>query len=267
MKNAGLIVLVIGIVLGAAGGLYYAWSVNPVEYIDSAPASLRADFRDDYIALIASAFGATNDLDRARIRLAMLQVSDPARTLSMLAQSRLAEGHSEFEVRALAQLAAALGDRPSSLAFTPTTAPPGATPENLTPTVPPATSTIQPTRTPTATPGAPFEPIEQEEVCEPRPSEPLIQVMVLDADGAGVPGMAILVIWDSGQDRFFTGLKPELGMGYADFMMTPGVVYSLQVSDADRIITGLVAPECTDGSGETYPGSWSIIYQQPARPD
>ncbi|MBI1865988.1 MAG: HD-GYP domain-containing protein, partial [Nitrospirae bacterium] len=41
----------------------------------------------------------------------------------------------------------------------------------------------------------------------------------------------IVVVWDAGEDHFFTGLKPELGQGYADFTMTEGVSYTLRLAE------------------------------------
>ena len=71
------------------------------------------------------------------------------------------------------------------------------------------------------------------------------------------------MIWDEGQDRFFTGLKPELGLGYADFSVTEGVTYSLQLSAADEPVAGLATFECSNEQGETYLGSWLLQFEQP----
>jgi len=89
---------------------------------------------------------------------------------------------------------------------------------------------------------------------------------VLDASGEGVPGVEALVIWDEGQDRFFTGLKPELGLGYADFTMEPGTLYSLQLRHAALPITNLSSAPCEAEAGESYPGSLQLTFQQPATP-
>ncbi|MCJ7823684.1 MAG: hypothetical protein MUP44_02170 [Anaerolineales bacterium] len=266
MNRLGSFALIIGVILGIAGGLYYSWAINPVEYIDSSPDSLREDFKSDYITLIASAYAATGDADRARARLAWLQIPDPASTLGRLAQNRLAAGRPEAEARALAQLAAMLGERPSALvasstphgAATATTVPPSPT---FTPTTTPT-----PTPSPTATASAPFSLSVKEKVCDPALHETQIQILVLDVDGHGVPGIQALVVWDTGQDIFFTGLKPELGPGYADFTMQEGVTYSLQLSQGDGLETGITVEYCTDGGGEPFAGSWLFIYQQSTSP-
>lgn len=266
MRRGGFLILAIGLILGLAGGLYYSWAITPVEYVDTAPTSLREDFLSDYLALIASAYMASGDLARANARIHILELPNPANTLSQQAQNRLAAGRPETEARALALLAAVLGERPTPLSTTPT-------PEDLqtsrttTPTrTPQPSSTPLPTRTPTATPGAPFELVLQEKICMAELPEALLQVQVLDASGRGVPGVEILVVWDAGQDRFYTGLKPELGSGYADFTMQVEVIYSLQLTDTASPVIGLSAETCIDESGDFFPGSWSLNFQQPDIP-
>ncbi len=258
--------LVIGLLLGIALGLYYAWEFNPVEYLETAPAALRDEYKAEYYALIALAYASTGDIERAQSRLAQIPDPDHAGTLSQLAQTRLAAGRPEREVRALALLAAALGERPAPFATTPSTQ--GySTPTPATPTRT-ATITRPPrTNTPTATPGAPFEMVERELVCDTELETPLIMIEVVDAAGQPVPGIEALIIWDEGEDHFFTGLKPELGSGYADFTMQVGVSYTLQLVDADIPITGLFAEECAGEDDETFPGSWLLTFQQPAEED
>ncbi len=43
--NRGWLPSLIGLVLGVAGGLTYAWAIDPVELVGSSPAALRADFQ------------------------------------------------------------------------------------------------------------------------------------------------------------------------------------------------------------------------------
>lgn len=257
MKQSGWLPLLLGLGLGLAGGLFYSWIVNPVEYTDTAPGSLREDFKTDYLALIAAAYASRGDLTRAQVRLALFEGLNSADELAALAQRRQAAGHPPSEAEALAELAAALRGVPTP---GPTTAGPEA---SDTPAPPSPTPTPTRTRAPSATPGAPFQLAERQQVCDPLLAEPLIQVQVSDAAGSGVPGVEVLVIWDEGQDRFFTGLKPELGLGYADFTMAEGVTYSLQLSAAGEPVTGLATFECTDEEGAAYLGSWLLVFEQP----
>ncbi|MCX6071509.1 MAG: hypothetical protein NTU91_11745 [Chloroflexi bacterium] len=260
----GFLPLLAALVLGIAAGLYYAWGVNPVSYTDTSPASLREDFRSDYLTLIASAYDATGDLPRARARLALFAYADPAPVLSALAQQRLAQGWPEAEARALARLAADIQGEtvatPATVGSSPTPAGTPTPTRTLTPIPSPA-----PTRTPTSTPGAPFRLLDREQVCDETLGRSLLQVVVVDAAGQPVPGSEVRVVWDTGQDHFFTGLKPDLGVGYGDFEMSPGVTYTVQLVDSDQPVTGLTPGECTAADGTQYAGSWLLRFQQPAR--
>lgn len=120
-----------------------------------------------------------------------------------------------------------------------------------------------PTLTPTATPGAPFVLTDQEFVCDPVLTLPLIMVDVFDASGQPVPGVGITITWSSGQERFFTGLKPEIGSGYADYQMTPQLSYTLRVGDGGQSIEDIMAAECEASGGSRFWGSWRLTLVQP----
>lgn len=295
--------LLTGLVIGAMLGVLYAWLLQPVQYTNTTPASLRADFKDQYRALIASAYMADGDLVRARARLDLLKDQDVYQVLAVQAQHTLAEGKAPQEARALGMLAVALGQSPPTLpvpgalgatgapvggspsasplaletqAITPTlsftatliTTPSGSTstPSSQAtlpvPTLAP-TITLLPTRTPSPTPGAPFALKSEELSCKDGLGTPLVIVQAYDAAGQGVPGVEAVVEWDGGESHFFTGLKPELGAGYADFTMTPGVVYTLRLAAGGQIIPNLTATECEGEAGGRYWGSWMLIFTQP----
>lgn len=120
-----------------------------------------------------------------------------------------------------------------------------------------------PTRTMTPTPSAPFVLDTRETVCDPNLGEPQIQVETFDQQGQPVPGVEIVVNWQGGEEHFYTGLKPELGLGYADFTMTPDISYNLRLAEGGQPITDLTAPECALSSGERYWGAWRLTFVQP----
>ena len=271
MRGGRFLLVLAGTLIGVVSGLVYAWFLSPVQYVETAPASLRADFKEDYLVLIASAYAATGDLTRAQARLGLFPNIEAADELAALAQRRLATGGEDSEVEALALLASALGQRPASPSpvprFTTTPTPtasatrrPTGTPTKTPSPTPPPTAT----RTRSPTPNIPFGLISKDAKCDARLTTPLIQVEVSNAKGDPVPGVAILVVWDTGQDRFYTGLKPEMGMGYADFAMRAGVTYSLQLADSTELITGLAAQNCADKDGHQFLGSWLLRFAQPA---
>jgi hypothetical protein len=65
------------------------------------------------------------------------------------------------------------------------------------------------------------------------------------------------VAWEGGSDAFFTGLAPELGLGYADFEMQPGLSYILRVGSAGDLVGDLSIPACG--------GSIKLDFQEGAR--
>lgn len=268
--------------IGLGLGLIYAWVLSPVRYVDASPASLRADFKDQYRLLIASSYIATGDLGRAQARLALLKDADPAQALNAQAQRLLLTGDPNHVSSVLIMLAEAIQPgtlSPSPVSFLPSASAvttPTATATVVTsiavsttarlPSATPIASSspiLLPSATPTSTPGAPFAVTQQEKVCDPSLASGLLQVEVRDAAGRGVPGVEILITWNGGQQQFFTGFKPQLGNGYADFTMTPGIVYDLQLATNSAQVTGLSAPTCPGQAGATYTGGLHLVFQQP----
>ena len=286
--------LLTGFVLGLAFGLVYGYLVSPVEYIDSSPSVLNGQDKDRYRALIAQAYLADQNLERARQRLALLKDNAGSQNLAAQAQRLLGTNANDPDAHALALLAAAMAPQRSLtptitntpvLTITPpevtvpvvspsSTLSPGQAVQTATP-LPSPTPTITPTVTltpavtftprnterPTATLGAPFSLKDKKQVCDATLTNALLQVDVVDAAGQGIPGVAIHVTWPGGEDTFYTGLTPENGPGYADFLMTPQVIYSVRAGEGGEVAAGLSIPSC--GSGDnTFFGGWRLRFGQ-----
>ena len=63
--------------IGCAIGLVYGWFINPVEYVNTAPNSLRTDYKTDYILMVAEAYKVEQNLDLAVHRLGLLGETAP----------------------------------------------------------------------------------------------------------------------------------------------------------------------------------------------
>lgn len=63
----------IAIAAGIGLGLLYGWVINPIEYVDTTPGTLKIDFKTDYVLMVAEAFRSDGDLPAAARRLALLQ--------------------------------------------------------------------------------------------------------------------------------------------------------------------------------------------------
>jgi hypothetical protein len=79
------------IALGLAAGLVYGWVISPVEYTNTAPDTLRADYRCDYVLMVAEVFHSDQNIDQAARRMGILGSEPPARIASQaLEYARLA---------------------------------------------------------------------------------------------------------------------------------------------------------------------------------
>lgn len=123
-----------------------------------------------------------------------------------------------------------------------------------------ATPTLS--QSPSRTPLPAYEIQSRKLICDPGQEKTLIQILVKDAAGNGVAGVSAFINWAGGQDLFTTGLKPELGRGYADFTMTPGLVYTLRLTESGQPLSGLKAEECETSRGVKYWGTWLLTFSQ-----
>lgn len=281
--------VLLALLAGLGLGLVYSWIIHPRGATNTQPTTLRADFKDEYRSVIAAAYAANGDLPRAQARLALLGDSNSVEALNAQAQRMQSSGN-QFEhadqVAALALVLKNGSDNGASVSVsTPTlevvnqsdntstaTLPPP--PPDLpivlteTPETPEAGSTVivptpRPTQTILPTLGAPFKLTGQESVCDPNLPDGLLQVMVLNSNRRQLAGVGIVITWDGGEEQFFTGLKPELGDGYADYIMTPDVTYTIQLARGSDVALGITAPTCQTPSGENYLGSIKLTFQQP----
>jgi hypothetical protein len=281
-----LILLALGAGFGA--GLYYAWVVSPLPSSNITPKTLRADFKDQFRLAISSAYTATGNLDRARARLALLGDASPVNELTAQAQRSLALGQPLQQAQDLANLAfdlnagapgarlPALSPVPSptqASALTRTGASPSPSPSEDSIATRPGLSTPPavvvpalspaPSQTPIPSPSAPFRLLSREPVCNPNLTAGLLQVVVIDQKRLPMPGVEINITWGLGEEHFYTGLKPEISKGYADYLLQPDTTYSLLVARSGSPISGITAPSCAQSGGQAYLGGLRLTFQQP----
>ncbi|MEP6895577.1 MAG: hypothetical protein ABI986_08215 [Chloroflexota bacterium] len=282
--------ILIPLLFGLGLGLAYSWLIAPLQVVDADPIALRADFKDNYRSAIAAAYAATGNLPRARARLALIGDTNSIDTLNAQAQRVIANG--EFkQADQLVALASALENGTSQVAL------PTSTVENIVPVITESTSTLPPpppdiplefTETPqatetqnvdtqvivsTATPrptrtlvptvGVPFKLIAQDTVCDNTLPDGLLQVFIFNSKHRQIAGAKLIITWDNGEEQFFTGLKPEVGNGYADYSMSPDITYTLRLATGSDIASGLIAPTCQTPTGETFLGGIKLAFQQP----
>ncbi len=126
--------------------------------------------------------------------------------------------------------------------------------------------TIAPMPTPTSTPrpsptAVPvFRLLNRERVCQPETSVHRLEVIAVDSNLEPLQAAEVIVIWEDGNDHFFTGFQPERGAGYGDFEMEPGVDYTVMMAEGSQLVTGLAVAPCDDEQGG-LPGGWRLTYQ------
>jgi hypothetical protein len=291
----------LGFAVGLALSLTYGWVLDP-RPLPVRPADLRLRDKEFYLRLIAAAFFHDKDEEKAQARLAELELPNLEETLVGVTERYITEERDVRDIIALVMLADALGQttRPM-VAFlatptpaptpTPTRAPtptprPSQTPTPVTPIptrtptptrtrtptqtptrTPAPTRTPTPTNTPTPGPDSPFGLAQSVVLCD-ETSSGLLRIYVRDRLGVGLPGVEIAIDWPGGEDRLFTGFKPDIDPGYADFQMEPDERYQIKlvsVAAAGDIPEITMSGEnlCPDLPADVDP-SWQMVFQQGA---
>lgn len=72
------IFILLALVAGIGIGIAYGWYVDPVDYFDTTPDTLRADYKADYVLMTAEAYQAEQDPGLAARRLAIFGTKSPS---------------------------------------------------------------------------------------------------------------------------------------------------------------------------------------------
>ncbi len=283
-------IVLIGFVLGLAGGLYYAWTINPVQYYDSIPVQLDARYRRDWVRMTAFAYGYTGDLRRAEVQLQGLPQEEVRPLLVQALDTAVADGYTSIVLTRMASLAKRYGAQSPAVSIytdsgeaslsstpglisTPTDAgPPTPSPTPMprspeptsTPTLDPAQLSIQPTPTPPS-PSYVITQVVRSCLPEPRIAVSLTQQVSVTVRGEsrldtqGLAGKEVWLLWSEGADRAITGLRPIQGAGYADFQVEPLETYNLYIdSPTGAPLTDLDVGPC-ETQEETTWMSWLLV--------
>lgn len=279
ISATGLVLL--GLILGLAGSLYYAWVVDPIIFVNASPARLAPHEQEEYIIMVAQSYATDDNWSLAQQRLAALNDPNLPTTLGQLLERFVREGRPPDLLRDVAQVAQQVGSDSRAVALFAPTPLPGAQP-TATPTpplvpvlptatatetavasptadIPIATSTLLaelPTPQPSPTTRPNYRLLTQERICGEQPA-PRIEVLTWDAFLNPEPGVEVIVRWQGDEDRFFTGFQPDRGLDYGDFTMQPDISYAIQLAAGSPEITGLRLEPCDDGQ----PGGWRLTFQ------
>ncbi len=283
---SGRALLIIGLLLGLVGGLFYTIVIDPVRYTNAYPALLPAEQRADWVRMTAFAYGYDGDDLRAMVRLAHLPEREIEAGLAQALDEAVAQGLETAILKRMASLAQRYGvENPTVAIYTrpalaPTQAPlpptitpsptATATPQRLAP--PSLTLSILPTPRPLSSPYLVSETVEY---CSPQPS---IAITVTEAITVGVgrhahrvyvgiPGLTLWLLWEGGADRAVTGFSPYGGSGYADFSVEGETIYNLYVDSPTGapLLTLSITP-CSLPESKRGWTSWMIQVVRSALP-
>lgn len=253
-------VLVLTVAVGLAGSLLYTWLLDPIEELDAPPDSLRFEDKLIYLALVGDLYVYEGDLVQAEARLSELGLEADGAVLAGFIERYLDAGGRPEEVRNLARLAEDLGASGGVLLVF--AAEPTPTPVWTPTPPPPPAGTVAPL--PSVTPAPSYRLVEQTAICAAPGQQGRIAVWVWDAGGEQLSGVQVVVSWPTGQDRFFTGLRPEWGVGYADFEMSPRVEYDVALADLNGDVAQGLASDLSSGvcPTDTLALDWKLVYRE-----
>lgn len=78
MKSTRWLFILIALIAGIGIGLTYGWVINPVDFYDLTPDTLRADYKADYVLMVAETYHADQDPGLAARRLAIFGSQSPS---------------------------------------------------------------------------------------------------------------------------------------------------------------------------------------------
>jgi hypothetical protein len=266
--------LLVGLLIGIVGGVIYAWFLNPVTFVNIAPDRLSDEDKALYILIVAEAYSAEGDSARAAARLELLDLRDNGEAVAAQADAAFLRGEPPEIVRALTTLAEALGKQPlAAEVFSGTQAGPSTASTLSRPAAEPTQSptaeqvltpqpgpTLPPAPTLLIAPDTQFNLSVRSVECPDTGEDGQLEVLVTDEFGGGIPGIEIRVQWDTGQDTFFTGLKPEISPGFADFQIEPDQRYSITLIGLSEPVVGIEAARCATQSGQSIPPQIRLVF-------
>jgi hypothetical protein len=108
MKSNRWIFIIVALLAGLGLGLAYGWVMDPVDFFDLTPDTLRADYKSDYVLMVAEAYRVERDPGLAARRLAIFGTQTPSAIASSgLAYAR-ANGFPNSDIALMQELVTAM---------------------------------------------------------------------------------------------------------------------------------------------------------------
>ncbi|MBC8171010.1 MAG: hypothetical protein H7X77_05045 [Anaerolineae bacterium] len=276
--------LVLGVLVGLIGGIFLAWNVTPTQEFDTEPWQLNQPDKANYVVAVMVSYAYDGDLARTINTLAALRppvnpidyvaqvACDLARTGYVDSSSGLnairsmmrfyqGQGRSGCADSLIPPENDTLATEEITVLASPTLEPPPSK-------TPPVDVVTAPTDTPsvvvipTSAPGTTFRIARLDPPFCDVEFPGVIEVYVQDGSGNPMPGQPVRVRWDSGESTFFSGMKPERGLDYADFQMEANKGYTVDMPGlSDPTTSPIVALACETADGQPSIESYRIVFR------
>jgi len=98
----------LALIIGIGMGLAYGWLVDPVDFFDLTPDTLRADYKADYVLMTAEAYRSEQDPGLAARRLAVFGSQSPSTIATQGLDYARAHGFADSDIAMIQELVTAL---------------------------------------------------------------------------------------------------------------------------------------------------------------
>ena len=102
------IFIILALVAGIGLGLTYGWVIDPVDFFDLTPDTLRADYKTDYVLMTAEAYRVEQDPGLAARRLAIFGSQSSSAIASDALNYARANGFSDSDIALIQELVTAM---------------------------------------------------------------------------------------------------------------------------------------------------------------
>ena len=100
--------VILALLTGIGIGLAYGWYIDPADYFDTTPDTLRADYKADYVLMTAEAYQVEQDPGLAARRLAIFGTKSPSAIAAEGLVYARANSFSDAEIALMQELVTAL---------------------------------------------------------------------------------------------------------------------------------------------------------------
>ena len=108
MKSNRWLFIILALVIGISIGLAYGWVIDPVDFFDLTPDTLRADYKTDYVLMTAEAYRVEQDPGLAARRLAIFGSQSPSAIASDALNYARSNGFSDSDIALIQELITAM---------------------------------------------------------------------------------------------------------------------------------------------------------------